>query len=125
EPRGRSAHPFRWCGAENSTRRTNRVKLACRLAPWHRAATSGKDRETCLGPWSTKEGMVYSHAPKEALEQVLALRIHLDDSTSVNGPLRVLPSTHGGGVFADFEIQERSSTSQCAECTVATGGVIA
>jgi len=29
------------------------------------------------GPWSRKEGVIYSHAPKEALEQVLALRIHL------------------------------------------------
>ena len=43
------------------------------------------------GPWSTKEGVLYAHAPSQALSQVLALRVHLDDSTSVNGPLRCSP----------------------------------
>lgn len=76
-------------------------------------------------PWSIKEGVIYSHAPKEALEQVLALRIHLDDSTPNNGPLRLLPDTHRGGILTDSEIQERLSNSDAVECTVATGGVIA
>ena len=43
------------------------------------------------GPWSTKAGVVYAHAPTAALERVTALRLHLDDSVSENGPLRVLP----------------------------------
>jgi ectoine hydroxylase-related dioxygenase (phytanoyl-CoA dioxygenase family) len=98
------------------------------LVAWHQDTAlplKEKIETPGWGPWSIKEGMVYSHAPKEALERVLALRIHLDDSTSGNGPLRVLPSTHNDGVLTDFEIQERSSTSRCVECTVATGGVIA
>ena len=45
--------------------------------------------------------MIYAHAPKEALEQVLALRVHLDDSTASNGPLRVSPGTHCKGVLTD------------------------
>jgi ectoine hydroxylase-related dioxygenase (phytanoyl-CoA dioxygenase family) len=69
--------------------------------------------------------VIYSHAPRPALEQVLALRIHLDDSTSVNGPLRVIPSTHCSGVLTDSEIQEYASKSQEVECRVAAGGVIA
>ncbi len=77
------------------------------------------------GPWSLKEGVVYSYAPKEALEQVLALRIHLDDSRPDNGPLRVIPDSHRSGVFTDFEIQELVLSSGTVECTVATGGVIA
>ena len=32
------------------------------------------------GPWSVKEGVNYAHAPSEALEQIVALRLHLDDS---------------------------------------------
>jgi Phytanoyl-CoA dioxygenase (PhyH) len=46
------------------------------------------------GPWSIKEGVQYAHAPAKALQRVLALRVHLDDSTSKNGPLRILPGTH-------------------------------
>jgi ectoine hydroxylase-related dioxygenase (phytanoyl-CoA dioxygenase family) len=72
-----------------------------------------------------KEGVTYAHAPRAALEQVLALRVHLDDSTATNGPLRVIPETHRDGVFTDSEVQERSSQSKSVECTVAAGGVIA
>jgi ectoine hydroxylase-related dioxygenase (phytanoyl-CoA dioxygenase family) len=98
------------------------------LVAWHQdtAMPLAEKIETHgWGPWSIKEGIIYSHAPKEALEQVLALRVHLDDSTVTNGPLRVLPGTHCDGVLTDLEIQERSSTSQSVECTVAMGGVIA
>ena len=76
------------------------------------------------GPWSIKEGVTYAHAPTEALEQVLALRVHLDDSTPANGPLRVIPKTHLGGVLTDVEIQEIASMPDATECTVETGGVI-
>jgi ectoine hydroxylase-related dioxygenase (phytanoyl-CoA dioxygenase family) len=67
----------------------------------------------------------YAHAPREALEQVLALRVHLDDSTAENGPLRMIPDSHCDGVLTDAEVQERASKSQDVECTVARGGVIA
>ena len=46
------------------------------------------------GPWSTKQGIPYAHAPAEVLSQISALRIHLDDSGVENGALRVLPRTH-------------------------------
>lgn len=58
------------------------------------------------GPWSTKAGVLYAHAPASALEGVVALRIHLDDSSRDNGPLRVLPGTHTRGVLSDAAIQE-------------------
>ena len=77
------------------------------------------------GPWSVKENVIYAHAPREALEQILALRIHLDDSTAENGPLRVIPDSHCDGVLTDGEILARASESQGVECTVARGGIIA
>src|SRR5262245_16364948 len=39
------------------------------------------------GPWSTKAGVLYAHAPAWALEQVIALRLSIDDSTQENGSL--------------------------------------
>jgi ectoine hydroxylase-related dioxygenase (phytanoyl-CoA dioxygenase family) len=56
------------------------------------------------GPWSVKDGVIYAHAPASALSRVVALRLHLDDSTSENGPLRVLPGTHTMGVLSDDAI---------------------
>jgi len=76
------------------------------------------------GPWSTKEGVTCAHAPAEALEQVLAIRVHPDDSTESNGPLRVIPNTHGDGVLTDAEVQERVANSVGIACAVGRGGVV-
>lgn len=77
------------------------------------------------GPWSVKEGIDYAHAPASALSQVVALRIHLDDSTPENGSLRVLPSTHMVGVLSDGSIQELAERIAPVDCGVAKGGVLA
>jgi hypothetical protein len=39
-----------------------------------------------------KGGVLHAIAPASALAIVVALRVHLDDSTHANGPLRVLPA---------------------------------
>jgi ectoine hydroxylase-related dioxygenase (phytanoyl-CoA dioxygenase family) len=85
----------------------------------HRQETPG------WGPWSVKEDVIYAHAPASALSQVLALRIHLDDSTSQNGPLRVLPATHTLGVLSDDAIHRLSQDIVPVECCVSRGGIVA
>lgn len=56
---------------------------------------------------------------------MLALRLHLDDSNSDNGPLRVLPGTHRQGVLTDAEIQRLGSKIEPVTCLVSCGGVLA
>jgi Phytanoyl-CoA dioxygenase (PhyH) len=85
----------------------------------HRLEASG------WGPWSTKEGIAYAHAPAEVLSQVLALRIHLDDSTADNGPLKILPGTHKLGVLDDGRIHQLLEQVAVVECVVPRGGVLA
>jgi ectoine hydroxylase-related dioxygenase (phytanoyl-CoA dioxygenase family) len=97
------------------------------LVGWHQdtALPLKERRETPgWGPWSVKDGIHYAHAPSSALEQVLALRVHLDDSTSENGPLRVLPATHGLGVLNDQQLHELSTLRNAVECVVPLGGVV-
>lgn len=77
------------------------------------------------GPWSTKDGIYYAHAPESALAEVLALRIHLDDSTELNGPLRILPGTHRSGLLDDDAIHDLAMKISPIECVVSKGGVIA
>ena len=77
------------------------------------------------GPWSVKEGVNYAHAPASALSQVLALRVHLDDSTAENGPLRVLPGTHTLGVLTDESLHDLSTRIAAADCLVPRGGLLA
>jgi len=77
------------------------------------------------GAWSTKQGIPYAHAPAEVLAQILALRVHLDDSAADNGPLRVLPGTHSLGVLSDDRIHELANQIAAVDCVVPKGGVMA
>jgi ectoine hydroxylase-related dioxygenase (phytanoyl-CoA dioxygenase family) len=51
------------------------------------------DSGRCSG-WSEKEGELFVQPPVQVLEQVLALRLHLDDCDERNGALRVVPGSH-------------------------------
>jgi ectoine hydroxylase-related dioxygenase (phytanoyl-CoA dioxygenase family) len=77
------------------------------------------------GPWSVKEGVIYAHAPACALRDILALRVHLDDSTEQNGPLRVLPESHTQGVLTDDAIHELVARVQAVDCIVPKRGILA
>ena len=77
------------------------------------------------GPWSKKAGVFYAHAPAWALSRVLALRIHLDASTAENGPLRVIPGSHAGGVLSDEEVFGIARRREHVDCLVSRGGVLA
>jgi len=78
------------------------------------------------GPWSMKDGFLYAHAPASALSQILALRLHLDDSTEQNGPLRIVPGTHTLGVLTDDTLAELAGPSRnTCSLTAAAGNVVA
>ena len=54
--------------------------------------------------WSEKEGTWFCQPPAEFLAQLVAVRVHLDDSTEANGPLRVVPGSHRLGRIASHEV---------------------
>lgn len=72
-----------------------------------------------------KAGVIHAHAPASALEQVVALRVHLDDSGEDNGPLRVLPGTHELGVLTGARIDELAGDIHPVACAIDAGGVLA
>ena len=86
------------------------------LLAWHQdTALPLRERRELprWGPWSVKEGMNYAHAPREAFERVVALRLHLDDSRkqwSVARAARNAPERSAdrrGGASLDGEDQWR------------------
>jgi hypothetical protein len=92
------------------------------LVAWHqdRALPLVERREAAgWGPWSQKGGVVYANAPATALAKVVALRVHLDDSTAENGPLRVLPGTHTLGVLSNTRRRHSTRARVCACLTCA------
>ena len=98
------------------------------LVVWHQDTALPLRRridDTEWGPWSTKGGLLYAHAPAWALENVVALRVSLDDSTISNGPLRVLPETHVSGVLDDAQIEQAARDVTPVDCVTRSGGVVA
>jgi ectoine hydroxylase-related dioxygenase (phytanoyl-CoA dioxygenase family) len=106
----------------------DKSRIANWLVVWHQdTALPLRERfeDTTWGPWSSKAGVLYAHAPSWALEQVVALRVSLDDSSSTNGPLRVLPNTHLGGVLTDAAIEQLVRNVTQIDCVARAGGVVA
>jgi hypothetical protein len=98
------------------------------LVGWHQDKTlplRSRNNQSEWGPWSLKSGVLHAQAPSWALETVVALRVHLDDSTTQNGPLRVIPGTHAGGVLTDEEIPRIARDATAVDCVVPAGGVVA
>lgn len=98
------------------------------LVVWHQdTALPLRERREAegWGPWSVKDGVTYAHAPTQALEQVIALRLHFDNSTVENGPLRVLPGTHKLGVLTDSEVSCLSEERRSVDCLASSGSVLA
>lgn len=118
---GAGASPFRATLFDKS-------HLSNWLVVWHQdTALPFRERRDKIGwgPWSVKDGINYAHAPARALERVIALRVHLDDSLLDNGPLRVLPATHKLGVLTDDEIQEVAQTTAAVDGLILRGGILA
>lgn len=98
------------------------------LVVWHQDTALPMQRRADApgwGPWSTKAGVLYAHAPASALAGIVALRVSLDPSTEANGPLRVLPGTHARGLLADAEVEALARSVVPVSCTVGAGGVVA
>lgn len=65
---------------------------------------------------STKDGIDYARPPQAVLEDLLAVRLHLDDCDESNGPLRVAPGSHVHGVLRSAGIAgyvERHGQTVC------------
>jgi ectoine hydroxylase-related dioxygenase (phytanoyl-CoA dioxygenase family) len=65
--------------------------------PWHRDTTIAIKAHGLFGRFAkptVKAGVPHVEAPRELLSTMVTARIHLDDMTDDNGPLRVIPGSH-------------------------------
>ena len=65
--------------------------------PWHKdymIAVKALGREGVFTNPGTTAGVPQVKAPRELLETMLTVRVHLDDMHEDNGPLRVVPGSH-------------------------------
>lgn len=97
------------------------------LVPWHQDLTlalRASAEVPGFGPWSTKDGIPHVQPPAELLQQMLTVRLHLDDADESNGALRVLPGSHRFGRLSAERIQELRSQQSDVLCAVAAGDAL-
>jgi ectoine hydroxylase-related dioxygenase (phytanoyl-CoA dioxygenase family) len=98
------------------------------LVVWHQDTAlplAGRFDAPDWGPWSEKAGVLYAHAPAWALRRVLALRVHLDESSLNNGPLRIIPGSHELGVLSDDDVFRLAKERPAVDCVASRGSVLA
>ena len=75
--------------------------------PWHQdlmfPVAAGTPAEGFSLP-CLKDGIPYARPPREVLESLTAVRLHLDDCPESNGPLRLSPGSHQHGILPSGEI---------------------
>lgn len=95
--------------------------------PWHQdrpVPLRERLREPTYGPWTRKQGIWHADAPQHVLEQMLAVRIHLDACDASNGPLRVIPASHRLGKLTDSQVLSVVQSSQALQIAASKGSAL-
>jgi len=82
------------------------------------------DAVECAG-WSFKEGVWFVQPPDHVLDDLVAIRLQLDQDSPRGGPLRVVPGSHRWGRVPAAGIAQRLRASDWVDCVVPRGGVLA
>jgi ectoine hydroxylase-related dioxygenase (phytanoyl-CoA dioxygenase family) len=77
----------------------------------------------CSG-WSEKEGLIFTQPPDCVLEQLIAVRLHIDAFDSSCGPLRVAPGSHRFGRLQAAKLGQTVGAVTYHECVVPRGGAL-
>ncbi|MCY1040580.1 phytanoyl-CoA dioxygenase family protein [Corallococcus sp. bb12-1] len=94
---------------------------------WHQDLTIAV-RERCdvpgFGSWSEKAGVPCVQPPTEVLEDMVAVRVHLDDCGEDNGPVRILAGSHREGRLSAALIPSWLERTEPQDCVVPRGGLL-
>lgn len=97
------------------------------LVTWHQDKTVAFNTKTDIanwGPWSFKDGVHHVQPDISVLNQMITLRIHLDDSDNNNGCLKVIPKSHMHGILTQEQIAQITASHTAHYCEVNTGDTL-
>jgi ectoine hydroxylase-related dioxygenase (phytanoyl-CoA dioxygenase family) len=93
---------------------------------WH------QDRTICVrkrvevegfGPWTTKNGLQHVAPPISVLNDMVTLRVHLDDVPESNAPLLIAPGSHKLGLVPIAETKDVIARLGSRACLAQSGDV--
>jgi ectoine hydroxylase-related dioxygenase (phytanoyl-CoA dioxygenase family) len=94
--------------------------------PWHQdlsVAVAKQIEMPDFTAWSIKDEILHVQPPREILEGMVTVRLHLDDCHADNGALKVISGSHVGGKLNTTEISEWTK-KEAVICEVPKGGAL-
>lgn len=94
---------------------------------WHQdLSIAVRQREDVpgFGTWSVKAGIQHVQPPPSILQNMLTVRLHLDDCQESNGALRVIPGSHQSSRLSMFEAETLQRNTEPTTCPVKAGGAL-
>lgn len=91
---------------------------------WHQDLTLAVGARRDIPQWTNWTLLQHVNPPAAVLQNMVTLRVKLDDCDSDNGPLRVLPGSHLLGRLSRDEIVERCTSDIERECLGEAGSVM-
>jgi len=77
-----------------------------------------------LAGWSAKDGTLFVQPPRQVLEKLVALRLHIDECGAEDGALKVVPGSHRAGRICDPDKAKLRNELGEVLCPVAIGGAM-
>lgn len=97
------------------------------LVAWHQdktIAVSNRIDVPGWGPWTVKDGVNHVQPSIEVLENMITMRIHLDETNEMNGCLKVIPKSHSLGILSTDEQSRVIEESKELVCPAKSGDLL-
>jgi ectoine hydroxylase-related dioxygenase (phytanoyl-CoA dioxygenase family) len=94
---------------------------------WHQDKTvsvSEKFDDLEWKNWSVKEGVLHVQPPLAVLENMVTIRIHIDDTNRNNGCLKVISGSHRKGLLSQDQITEIVARDNVVYCEARAGDAL-
>jgi ectoine hydroxylase-related dioxygenase (phytanoyl-CoA dioxygenase family) len=94
---------------------------------WHQdlsIAVAERHEVEGFSAWTRKAGVHSVQPPMELMQQLIAVRLHLDDCLKTNGALKVLKGTHRLGRLQSAEVDASRGEQTEVVCEVPVGGAL-
>jgi ectoine hydroxylase-related dioxygenase (phytanoyl-CoA dioxygenase family) len=95
--------------------------------PWHQDLTIAvKQRKEVAGfnSWTRKAGTIHVQPPTPVMEEMLTLRLHLDETNEESGALKVIPGSHTFGRLSPTAIERIKRDTPPLVCAAQRGDML-
>lgn len=85
---------------------------------------TNKIHDPAWGPWRCKDGVFHVQPPVAVLNAMVTFRIHLDDTSTENGCLAVIPGSHQQSILSSADIANMATTASLVKCPAPAGSAL-